>query len=481
MTSDGYQEVYGGGVVFGTFLTSGSQVHVYSGGMAAGTVVNMGGYQEIDGYGIASGTEVNNGGRQYVSEAGSAIGTVVNSGGTEIVYSYYDDYATMDGSGGSDFGAAYTVLNRGGTIDLRSVQYVSGGTATLDPTTDVLTITEGGETYTLQLAGNYAGERFMLSPGSYGYVSADAVLTTQGSGYGTDITIAPPPYSDFLGNGTSDILFRDPTNGQLGDFLMNNGQPTWAAIGWAEPQPAGGRRRRLQRRRHRRHPVPRSRQRRARRVHHEQQPADLVPHRLGRAPSLQVAGVGDFNGDGTDDILFRDPTTGALGDFLMNNGQPTWAGIGWADPGLQVAGVGDFNGGGTDDILFRDPTTGALGEFVMNNNQPTWAPIGWADPNLQVVGVGDFNGDGTDDILFRDPTTGALGDFLMNNGQPTWLRSAGRTQAGRLPASATTSATAPTTSCSPMRHGALGQFEMNNNQPTWAQVGAIGSTWHVAG
>ena len=230
VTSDGYQEVYGGGVVFGTFLTSGSQ-YVYSGGMAAGTVVNMGGYQEIDGYGIASGTEVNNGGRQYVSEAGSAIGTVVNSGGTEIVYSYYDDYATMDGSGGSDFGAAYTVLNRGGTIDLRSVQYVSGGTATLDPTTDVLTITEGGETYTLQLAGNYAGERFMLSPGSYGYVSADAVLTTQGSGYGTDITIAPPPYSDFLGNGTSDILFRDSTNGQLGAFLMNNGVATWGSIG----------------------------------------------------------------------------------------------------------------------------------------------------------------------------------------------------------------------------------------------------------
>ena len=58
------------------------------------------------------------------------------------------------------------------------------------------------------------------------------------------------------------------------------------------------------------------------------------------------------------DILFRDPASGTLGDYQMTGGQPTWATVGWADPGLQVIGTGDFNGNGTSDILFRDPTGG---------------------------------------------------------------------------------------------------------------------------
>ena len=146
--------------------------------------------------------------------------------------------------------------------------------------------------------------------------------------------------------------------------------------------------------------------------------ADTTP--IDAPMILGEAQFSDFSGDGTSDVLFRDPSTGALGDFLMNNGQPTWSGIGWADPSLEVAGVADIGGNGTSDILFRDPTSGALSAFTMSDNNPTWTPIGWADPSWQVVGVGDFTGNGTDDILFRDPGTGALGDFLMNNGQPTW-------------------------------------------------------------
>jgi len=95
-------------------------------------------------------------------------------------------------------------------------------------------------------------------------------------------------------------------------------------------------------------------------------------------------GVGDFNGDGTDDIAFRDPTSGALSDFLMRDGQPTWHSLGWADPALQVAAIGDFNGDGTADIAFRDPVGGGVGMFAMNNNQATWASIGWAASTVRV-------------------------------------------------------------------------------------------------
>ena len=88
--------------------------------------------------------------------------------------------------------------------------------------------------------------------------------------------------------------------------------------------------------------------------------------------------VCDLTGNGTSDILFRDAGTGALGDFVMNNSQPTWNAIGWAGTNWEVAGVGDFEGKGTDDILFRDPTSGGMGDFIMTNGQPAWSAIGWA-------------------------------------------------------------------------------------------------------
>jgi hypothetical protein len=98
-----------------------------------------------------------------------------------------------------------------------------------------------------------------------------------------------------------------------------------------------------------------------------------------------VVGVGDFNGDGTSDILFEDPTSGQLGDFLMKNGVATWASIGSVPPNLQVVGIGDYNGDGTSDILFRDPTSGVLTTFLMHNNVPTWAAIGSTGTTWQVT------------------------------------------------------------------------------------------------
>ncbi len=199
-------------------------------------------------------------------------------------------------------------------------------------------------------------------------------------------------------------------------------------------------------------------------------------------PGLLVAGVGDFNGNDVSDVLFRDPAGGGLGQFAMNDNQATWSAIGWADPRLQVVGVGDFNGDDTDDILFRDPASGNLGDFLMNDGQPSWTVIGWADPRLQVVGVGDFNGDGTSDILFRDPTGGALGMFAMTDNQPTWTAIGWADP--HLQAVGIGDFTGDGADDILFRDpdsGSLGAFLMSNGQPTWAGFGQVSPGLQVAG
>ncbi len=199
-------------------------------------------------------------------------------------------------------------------------------------------------------------------------------------------------------------------------------------------------------------------------------------------PSLQLVGIGDFNADGTADLAFRDLTGGELGMLAMHTGQPAWTDIGWADPALRVIGTGDFNGDGTADILFRDPTSGNLGDFLMHNGVPSWTSIGWADPSWQSVGTGDFNGDGTADILFRDPTSGNLSMFSMTANQPTWTDIGWADPALRIVGVGDFNGDGtddilfrdPTS-------GNLGDFLMSNGQPTWVNIGWVDPSLQVAG
>jgi hypothetical protein len=200
------------------------------------------------------------------------------------------------------------------------------------------------------------------------------------------------------------------------------------------------------------------------------------------ATNWQVAGVGDFDGNAATDVLFWDPSSGNLGQLIVNNGQQAWQSIGWAATNWQVAGVGDFYGDGTDDILFQDPTTGGLGEFVMNNGQPTWEAVGGAAANWQVAGVGDITGNGTDDILFRDPSTGNIGAFLMNDGQPTWEGVGWAATNWQLAGVGdfTGNGTDDILFRDPGT-GNLGAFMMNNGQPTWEGIGWAATNLQVVG
>ena len=79
----------------------------------------------------------------------------------------------------------------------------------------------------------------------------------------------------------------------------------------------------------------------------------------------EIVGFGDFNGDGTDDILLSDGLN--LAGWQMEDGARTrdWS-FGSLTDGWKFAGVGDFDADGTDDILLADPDNNLTAWTVKN-------------------------------------------------------------------------------------------------------------------
>ena len=80
-------------------------------------------------------------------------------------------------------------------------------------------------------------------------------------------------------------------------------------------------------------------------------------------------------GDANSGILWRD-TAGDIALWGVQNGQVTSAtGLGTVTSNFVVQGVGDFNGDGKIDILWRDTNSGALSIWFTNGTQVTSAAV----------------------------------------------------------------------------------------------------------
>ncbi|MCB8876661.1 Hint domain-containing protein [Acidisoma silvae] len=155
---DGLVYISSGGSAVGGTVLDGS-VLVYNGGVATGVVVSSGGLEAVgDSIGsslaVASATEIA-GGTLELTSGGRLTGgvTFVGSGPGLLEISA----TTMPTTVISGFGAS-------DEIDLMTVAFTSSGTVALNASTDVLTVTEGGSSYALQLAGDYTDTTFNLTP-----------------------------------------------------------------------------------------------------------------------------------------------------------------------------------------------------------------------------------------------------------------------------------------------------------------------------
>ncbi|MCG6553166.1 MAG: FG-GAP-like repeat-containing protein [Candidatus Magnetominusculus sp. LBB02] len=136
------------------------------------------------------------------------------------------------------------------------------------------------------------------------------------------------------------------------------------------------------------------------------------------ASGWEVAGVADFDGDGKDDILFRNESLGLLAVWLMNGQALKTATMvsPLTDPQWRIVRVGDFDGDGKADILYKNVNTGDIAIWFMYGSTvdraKTVATV--KDSNWQIIRVGDFDGDGMLDILWQNISTGQLYVWFMN-------------------------------------------------------------------
>ena len=298
-------------------------------------------------------------------------------GGDDVILGGYGT-DTLTGGSGNDSFTGETLEMDGDTI----TDFASGDRIVItDATLANFTFNLSGSTLT------FTGGSLTLSS-----VPADSLIARAAAGGGVELLIADRDVrNDFNGDGRSDILWRN-VDGQMSNWLgQTNGGFT--------PNNANA--------------------------------ATVVP------VAWQVAGTGDFNGDGRDDILWRH-ADGTLSNWLATAAggyTPNDANAAVVVPtAWHVVGTGDFNGDGRDDILWRhnDGTLSnwlgqANGGFVANDaNAAAPVPTAW-----HVAGVGDFNGDGRDDILWRND------DGQLSN----WL---GTASGGFAPNNATSAAVVPT-------------------------------------
>ena len=138
-------------------------------------------------------------------------------------------------------------------------------------------------------------------------------------------------------------------------------------------------------------------------------------------PGWRIVAVGDFNGDGVADVLWRRiDDTGKLRLWLLNKKQEIdrVVDLKAVTKEWRVAGVGNFTQIGRAGILWQRTDNTGEPRIWLLNDQFGVEEIGLKSANVgwKIVGVGNFDDEGFDDILWRDSNgTGTPHIWLLDS------------------------------------------------------------------
>jgi hypothetical protein len=156
------------------------------------------------------------------------------------------------------------------------------------------------------------------------------------------------------------------------------------------------------------------------------------------------SGLGDYNGDGHQDVLWQNNSTHQVTVHYFDGTQGvTYVGFNWLNStgepsGWELVGAADFDGNGVPDLVWEYMPTGQVTVNYYGGPGGT-AYLGWkwlnqtGNPGWTVVAVADMNNDGVPDLIWENNTTnqvtvnyygGAGGavyqswNWLNSNGEP---------------------------------------------------------------
>lgn len=180
-------------------------------------------------------------------------------------------------------------------------------------------------------------------------------------------------------------------------------------------------------------------------------PAVVLPNNTnntGNYSETNLAGIGDFDGDGVDDYVIGQPNNlagaTASGNAAIISGANNSSAITFmsapvgAQIGYSVAGAGDHNNDGYADVLIGAPGTDTV--YFMHGRDTSWTGnigsqaavlTGNVGFGTSVAGIGDYNGDGYNDFVVGSPgTTGSNGAIQMYFGNGAGSTTTSNTYAG---------------------------------------------------
>lgn len=139
---------------------------------------------------------------------------------------------------------------------------------------------------------------------------------------------------------------------------------------------------------------------------------EVLPLAVNPGKAWQVLAFTDISGDSLADVVFFNRRTREVMVWILDGATVAESAVLGAMPGSVPLGVGDLDGDGRRDILWRLPDGTAWGWLVDGTTvresaaiDGITAPIGRA---WKVVGVADLDGDGADDVVWRESSAGAV-------------------------------------------------------------------------